>query len=74
MLVMTRRIGEEVVIGGTVRVKVMAVLNRRVRLGIDAPQSVAVDREEVRARRNVIRRASSSGTVSITDSNESHDV
>lgn len=51
MLVLTRRLGEEIVIADNVRVKVVAVQGDRVRLGIAAPKSVAVDRLEVHQRR-----------------------
>jgi len=52
MLVLTRKIGEVIVIGGDIRVTVIGVQGRQVRLGIDAPDEVAVDRLEVRARRD----------------------
>lgn len=51
MLVLTRRIGEEVVIAGDIRVRVVAIYGHKVRLGITAPPSITVDREEVHARR-----------------------
>ena len=47
MLVLTRRIGEEIVIGENIRVKVVAVKEHRVGLGIIAPLSVVVRREEL---------------------------
>ena len=51
MLVLTRRIGEEVIIAGDIRVTVVAVTGDRVRLGVAAPESVRVDRREVHDRR-----------------------
>jgi carbon storage regulator len=51
MLVLSRRIGEEIVINDNIRVTVVAVKGDRVRLGIIAPRDVAVDRSEVRERR-----------------------
>jgi carbon storage regulator len=51
MLVLTRRVGEAVVIEGGIRVEVNAVLGDRVRLAIEAPRSTRVDREEVHERR-----------------------
>ena len=51
MLVLTRKLGEEIVIGDNIRVKVVAVQSDRVRLGIAAPRSVPVDRLEVHQRR-----------------------
>jgi carbon storage regulator len=51
MLVLTRKVGEEIIIGDDIRVKVVAVQGDRIRLGIDAPRSVPVDRLEVHQRR-----------------------
>ena len=51
MLVLTRRIGEQIVIDGDIRIMVTAVEGQRVRIGIRAPQCVSVDREEVSGRR-----------------------
>ena len=53
MLVLTRRIGEEIVIGGNICVSVVAVQGNKVRLGIAAPDSVTIDRREVHDRRIV---------------------
>ncbi len=50
MLVLTRRLGESVVIEGGIRVTVVAVKGNKVRLGISAPDSVRVDRQEVHER------------------------
>ncbi|MBM3996274.1 MAG: carbon storage regulator [Planctomycetes bacterium] len=52
MLVLTRRVGEEIVIDGNIRVVVVAVKGDRIRLGITAPPSVPVDRKEVHDRRS----------------------
>src|SRR5262245_43314480 len=52
MLVLTRRIGEEIVIDGNIRIKILVSKGDRVRLGITAPDTVRVDREEVHARRS----------------------
>jgi carbon storage regulator len=52
MLVLTRRQGEEIVIAGNIRVTVVAVKGGQVRIGITAPPSVAVDRQEVHERRH----------------------
>jgi carbon storage regulator len=53
MLVVTRRTGEEIVIGGNIRIAVIAVQGGRVRLGITAPESIRVDRTEVHERRGL---------------------
>ena len=49
MLVLSRRIGEEIVIAGDIRVTVLAVNGQRVRLGITAPLAVPVIRQELLA-------------------------
>ncbi len=52
MLVLTRRVGEEIVINNDIRVMVVAIQGDKVRIGINAPSSVRVDRKEVHERRN----------------------
>jgi len=52
MLILTRRTGEEIVIGDDIRVAVTDVRGDRVRLGITAPESITVDRAEVHERRS----------------------
>lgn len=47
MLILTRRIGETLMIGDDVAVTVLGVKGNQVRLGIDAPKDVAVHREEI---------------------------
>jgi carbon storage regulator len=47
MLILTRRIGETVIIGGEVDVTVLGVKGNQVRLGVKAPRDVAVHREEI---------------------------
>jgi carbon storage regulator len=51
VLVLTRKVGERIVIGRGITVEVVSVQGSKVRLGIVAPPDVPVDREEVRARR-----------------------
>ena len=51
MLVLSRRVGEEIIINDNIRVTVVAVKGDRVRLGIVAPRDVNVDRSEVHLRR-----------------------
>lgn len=50
MLVLTRRIGESIVIGNDIRVTVVNVGPGRVKVGVEAPSHVRVDRQEVHAR------------------------
>jgi carbon storage regulator len=47
MLILTRRIGETLMIGRDVTVTVLAVKGNQVRIGVNAPKEVAVHREEV---------------------------
>jgi carbon storage regulator len=51
MLVLTRRLDEAIVIDGQVRVIVTSIGHGKVRLAIDAPAAVQVDRSEVHDRR-----------------------
>ncbi len=50
MLALTRKRGEAITIGGDIRVVVLQVNGGAVRLGIEAPRSVAVHRDEVYSR------------------------
>ena len=47
MLILTRRVGETVVIGNDVDVTVLGVKGNQVRLGVKAPKDIAVHREEI---------------------------
>jgi carbon storage regulator len=47
MLVLTRKLGESIRIGDNIIVKVVDLDSRHVKLGIDAPKSVSVNREEI---------------------------
>ena len=51
MLILTRRAGEALRIGDDIEVTVMAVNGSQVRIGINAPRNVAVDREEIAERK-----------------------
>jgi carbon storage regulator len=47
MLILTRRVGETLMIGDDVSVTVLGVKGNQVRLGINAPKNVSVHREEI---------------------------
>jgi carbon storage regulator len=47
MLVLTRQVGEEICIGEDIRVRVVALRGGQVRIGIEAPRTVPVYREEL---------------------------
>jgi len=47
MLILTRRIGETLMVGDDVTVTVLGVKGNQVRIGVNAPKDVAVHREEI---------------------------
>lgn len=47
MLILSRRIGETIMIGNDIRLTVVGVQGMQVKLGIDAPKHVEVHREEI---------------------------
>ncbi len=47
MLILSRKVGQSIVIGGNIVVKVVRVDGDQIKLGIQAPESVPVHREEV---------------------------
>ncbi len=47
MLILTRRVGESLMIGDEVSVTILGVKGNQVRIGINAPKNVAVHREEI---------------------------
>jgi carbon storage regulator len=59
MLILTRRPGESLRIGDDIEVTVMAVNGSQVRIGINAPRDISVDREEIAERKRRDREASS---------------
>lgn len=47
MLILTRRVGETLIIGDDVHITVLGVKGNQVRIGINAPKNVSVHREEI---------------------------
>jgi carbon storage regulator len=47
MLVLSRKVGEEIVIGDNIRVRIVSVQGNQIRLGFDAPREVSIQRAEL---------------------------
>jgi len=47
MLILTRRIGETLMVGDDVAITVLGIKGNQIRLGVDAPKDVSVHREEI---------------------------
>ena len=65
MLILTRRVGETLMVGDEVTVTVLGVKGNQVRIGVNAPKDVAVHREEIYDR---IKKEGDSDTESDDDS------
>jgi carbon storage regulator len=66
MLILTRRVGETLMVGDNVTVTVLGVKGNQVRIGVNAPKDVAVHREEIYDR---IRKESDSNAAKSNDGN-----
>jgi len=53
MLVLTRRLGEALVIADRVTVTVLAINGNRISVGIEAPRNISVNREEIQRRKYI---------------------
>ena len=60
MLILSRRLGEQIVIGPNIELTVVAICGQRVQLGVRAPKDVAVRRKEIIGRRGSGRQLSDS--------------
>ena len=67
MLILTRRVGETLMIGDNVSVTVLRVKGNQVRLGVNAPKDVSVHREEIYDR---IKREQDQDQASATEATE----
>lgn len=67
MLILSRRVNEVIRISGLIRIRVIGFKGNQVRLGIDAPPEVVVDREEIYLRKQEELRA----TLARTEAHES---
>jgi carbon storage regulator len=47
MLVLSRKVGEEIIIGDNIRVRIVSVQGNQIRLGFDAPREVSIQRAEL---------------------------
>jgi carbon storage regulator CsrA len=47
MLILTRRVGERLCVGDEIKVTVLRVAGNQVKIGVEAPRSIAVHREEI---------------------------
>lgn len=68
MLVLSRRANQSIVIGPDIVVRVLDIRGDQVRIGVEAPRSVAVHREEVAAEiRQSNREAAELGSINVVD-------
>ncbi len=65
MLILTRRVGESLVIGDDINVTVLGIRGNQVRIGVNAPKDVSVHREEIYER--IQQEKSGGGTKSDED-------
>lgn len=70
MLILTRRVGETLMIGDDVTVTVLGVKGNQVRIGISAPKEVAVHREEIYQRIQKERESETDGDAPVAESSD----
>jgi carbon storage regulator len=64
MLILTRRVGESIIVGDDVTITVLGVKGNQIRLGVNAPKDLSVHREEIYQR---IRREQRGATDPVED-------
>ena len=47
MLVLTRKVGEVIVIGGDIKVTILEIKGSQIKIGVDAPKDISVNRKEI---------------------------
>jgi carbon storage regulator len=67
MLMMTRRAGQKIVLGDNITIEVVEVAGNTVRLGVDAPRSVPVYREEIWTAVRAENEAAATGTMQLPE-------
>lgn len=72
MLVLTRKIGDVIIIGDRIRVTVMSIRGKQVRLGIEADKSTSVHREEIYKR--VVQETKSAIESGLSSVNKAKDI
>lgn len=70
MLILTRRVGETLVIGDNVTVTIFGIKGNQVRMGIKAPKDITVHREEVYARIRQEKEGAGDDSVECVESRE----
>jgi carbon storage regulator len=69
MLILTRRVGETLMVGDDVTVTVLGVKGNQVRIGVNAPKEVSVHREEIYMRIQAEKNAQTAGSDTEVDGN-----
>lgn len=62
MLILTRKVGESIMIGESVQIKVLGVRSGQIKIGIEAPRDLEVHREEIYERIRAEENGKSSAT------------
>lgn len=73
MLVLSRRVGQEIAIGSQVIVRVLAIQGNRVRVGISAPDALPIHRHELLLRNALAMETSGGNEATAIDSGETGD-